>query len=183
MDDTERVDKITVTGLENGQKRVFEWVEGELMGDDDLKARFQEKWDAADQKKFRNSLPPNVRKEWPRRLALKLLPALFSETLDFHDHLSYEKHNTPPYRWEEIEECLAGQEIPVGETPAISIMGTFDDDTPEDTPKCLECLQPMEWIWFKSHPWTWKNLCGRAGWTAICRKCKSWRACRVTMMN
>ncbi|MCL4218168.1 MAG: hypothetical protein KJ052_14355 [Candidatus Hydrogenedentes bacterium] len=217
MADKTWVDRITVTGLENGRKRTFDWIDGELVGDDDLKARFQKKWDAVDHKKFRKSVRKDSRKNWPFFLAQKLLPHLFEETLDLHkryvetrealqkevDEINAdpdrepttveeleklrEEHNGPPYAWEEIEACLSGQEIRVDEIPAISIMGRFDDDTPDgsprDTPKCLECLQPMEWIWFVSDPWTWKHLCGRAGWTAICRKCKTWRACRVTMRN
>jgi len=74
-------------------------------------------------------------------------------------------HHGPPFSWDEIEDCLSGKQYPSPCPP------------PTDRPRCLDCLDPMEWIWFSSSAGTWELSCGRAGWTPICRKCRTWRRC------
>ena len=143
---------------------------------------------------------------WHQRLAEDILRSLFAEILDFesadvmtpmelqewadawnshkgatrhhtledmqriHEKDLWNSHHGPPYEWKEIARSLRGRRKP-------------PHDAPEDRPKCMECLQPMEWIWFTSSRKTWEMPCGRAGWTAICRPCRSWRACDVSVMN
>jgi hypothetical protein len=197
----------TVLGLENGVKRKLIWAEGELIGDADLKSRFLKAWHSIDHQEYQRSLQGDWRLEcWRSSLAKELLAGLFEEMLDLEsarvstteelqkradsrnahrvgkkphtaedmrkeeEKLNWNEHHGPPYSWDEIKGMLSKPLDPPG-------------DAPKDHPKCLECLLPMEWIWFSSSPWTWKHLCGRAGWTAICKKCKSWRACRVDVMN
>ena len=202
--------RLIFTGLQNGHKRTLSWTKGgELSGDEDLKIRFRKAWDAADQEAFRLSLKKQVRAHFRVHLAASLLRQLCDETLDLEwarvstpeelqqtadawnarseirgegrPHTAEEvrrreaedchaQHCSPPYRWDEIEAALA--DVPDPSVPF-----------PEDMPRCLECLRPMEWVWFASHPDTWEMECGRAGWTPICRACKTWRACRVVMMN
>jgi len=65
------------------------------------------------------------------------------------------EHKGPPFSWDEIEDSMKRK--------SHSAKGRT---RPDDTPKCLECLQPMEWIYFESPPGTWKHLCRCAGWTA-----------------
>jgi len=81
--------RLTVTGLENGKKRIFIWFEGELTGDDDLKARFQQAWEFTDLENFRNDLSESAQAEeyWCGYLAEEILRDFFEETLDFrHDY-------------------------------------------------------------------------------------------------
>lgn len=197
-----------VTGLENGQKRILEWMEGELRGDDDLKDRFQRMWSSLNHEAYRKKLPEYRREDWAEDLVKELLAKVFEETLDFEtahistsqrlqewadawnshggdhhytvdemreieEHDNWAHHHGPPYEWREIEAVLAGK-VKVDEATG---------QPPEDHPKCLECLAPMEWIYFSSSPQTWRDSCGRAGWTAICKACKTWRPCRVSVMN
>jgi hypothetical protein len=40
--------------------------------------------------------------------------------------------------------------------------------------QCPSCSKPGEqltWFRFTSPAWKWKNLCGRAGWMAVCDDC------------
>jgi hypothetical protein len=198
--------RITLTGLENGDKRTLAWTKGgELVGDADLQTRFRQAWEATDQETFRLSLDKHNRAHFRVYLAESILKNLCQETLDlewseFHSsdelqaiadkwnagqdkrrytadevrvHLEEsagQNHHGPPYAWEEIEAMFDAPGQPMAFPPP-------------DTPRCLECLRPMEWLWFSSDPETWEMMCGRAGWVPICRECKTWRACRVTLMN
>ncbi|WP_395736429.1 hypothetical protein [Prosthecobacter sp.] len=197
-----------VIGLEKGAKRILEWFEGELIGDADLKDRFQKMWDAVDHRKYCKKLPEHLRESWTYYLVEELLGKVVEETLDLERaHISTEQrlqewadawnshggdrhytiddmrkmeedqnwsnHHGPPYEWREIEAVLSGK---------IKAFGNAGQP-PDDYPKCLECLAPMEWIYFSSSPETWAGECGRAGWTAICKKCKTWRPCRISVMN
>ena len=40
-------------------------------------------------------------------------------------------------------------------------------------PKCSRSGDELAWVYFKSPPWTWQSLCGRAGWLAICDGCRA----------
>ncbi|WP_299425708.1 hypothetical protein [uncultured Meiothermus sp.] len=194
-----------VTGLEGGRKRVLIWLDGALTGDENLKERFPELWNRTDHQAYQAGLQEYEQPYWQSRLARDLLQNLFAETLDFETgrvltdaelqawadqwngyggdrHHTIEDmrqieeednqnlHQGPPYHWEEIAASLRRKSEPL-------------DPPPAHTLKCLECLQPMEWIWFRNSPRTWQMLCGRAGWTPICRRCKTWRRCRVSIMN
>lgn len=42
--------------------------------------------------------------------------------------------------------------------------------------KCPTCGTPpefLEWFYFNSPDWTWRNLCGRAGWMTYCEWCEN----------
>ena len=79
------------------------------------------------------------------------------------EELNWRDHHGPPYSWGEIEAQLGR-----GEPDGV-------EEQPEQRPKCLECLQPMEWMYYKDEPESWIS----SGWTAICRGCHTWRACRI----
>ena len=202
--------RLILIGLEDGRKHTISWTKGgELSGDADLQTRFRQAWEAAGHEAFRLSLDKQVRAHFRSYLAEKVLRQLCGETLDLElarvstpeelqqtaeawnahsksrgegcPHTAEEvrrreaddchaQHCSPPYCWDEIETALA--EVPDPSMPF-----------PEDTPRCLDCLSPMEWVCFASHPDTWEMECGRAGWTPICRACRTWRACRVVVMN
>ncbi len=53
---------------------------------------------------------------------------------------------------------------------------------PEPRP-CPRCQKPLTWIYFSSPPWTWRMLCGRAGWIAVCDDCHLQVDFKLTMMN
>jgi hypothetical protein len=39
---------------------------------------------------------------------------------------------------------------------------------------CPGCDRPeseLTWLYFSSPAWTWRRLCGRAGWLVLCRPC------------
>ena len=38
-------------------------------------------------------------------------------------------------------------------------------------PKCGKASRDLAWFYFESPPWTWQNLCGRAGWMIVCDVC------------
>jgi len=40
----------------------------------------------------------------------------------------------------------------------------------ESCPKCGRESQNLYWIYFNSPAWTWKGMCGRAGYLSICTK-------------
>jgi hypothetical protein len=48
---------------------------------------------------------------------------------------------------------------------------------------CPCCSAPLTWIFFRSPSWTWRKLCGRAGWLAICERCHLQVDFRLTLMN
>lgn len=39
-------------------------------------------------------------------------------------------------------------------------------------PFCASPFKELERVFFVSPPWTWQELCGRAGWLTICPKCE-----------
>jgi hypothetical protein len=82
-----------------------------------------------------------------------------------------DREYTPPYDWSEIEENLAARKQAPRRNPR-----------PVQRPPCPRCHNPMRWIYFSTHPDTWENLCGREGWTPICRECRTWRACQMTII-
>jgi hypothetical protein len=50
-------------------------------------------------------------------------------------------------------------------------------------PQCKLESQNLEWTYFRSADWTWKNLCGRAGYDSRCPDCKIHVEFICTMMN
>jgi hypothetical protein len=39
-------------------------------------------------------------------------------------------------------------------------------------PKCQTTPGALTWFYFESPKWTWENLCGSAGWMAVCDRCR-----------
>jgi hypothetical protein len=46
------------------------------------------------------------------------------------------------------------------------------DDTLEGCHGCGRPATQLEWLCFSSPGWTWRRLCGRAGWMGICADCR-----------
>lgn len=40
-----------------------------------------------------------------------------------------------------------------------------------DCPGCGREPSDLKWVYFSSPDWTWRQLCGRAGWLVICEAC------------
>jgi hypothetical protein len=39
-------------------------------------------------------------------------------------------------------------------------------------PSCGASPTQLAWFYFDSPAWTWRHLCGRAGWMTVCDKCR-----------
>lgn len=48
---------------------------------------------------------------------------------------------------------------------------------------CPRCQRPLTWVYFSSPPWTWENLCGRAGWLGLCDACHLQVQFDLTVLN
>lgn len=48
---------------------------------------------------------------------------------------------------------------------------------------CPRCQRPLNWIYFSSPPWTWEQLCGRAGWLSLCDPCHLQVKFDLVLMN
>lgn len=198
------------TGILNGRKQSLTWCDGILEGDADAVDRFMNAWQATDRKTFHENLPKHEQAGWARILVRKILmEQVFDEVpemeayrkislerlqewadswnsheagrnytaadmREIEERVNRAKNQGPPYSWKEIE---VGLQAFQGSTSNRS------SEPPTDIPTCFECLKPMEWIWYQSPPETWTHLCGRAGWVPICRRCKTWRKCRIRIMN
>mgnify|MGYP000844806671 FL=1 len=194
-------------GLDQGVLRSLEWLEGELAGDEDLIERFHFAREAIDTEALLWTHAPKDIDSFEGRLAEAALRSLFDPLVDFEsgflspmndleaeavkhnakssgrkitagelDREQRERHRqrhfTPPFGWSEIEAVLADlRDAPDGHPKPGEIL------------RCLQCFQPMEWIWFRSSAATSQMLCGREGWTPICRACRTWRACRIGILS
>lgn len=194
-------------GLDQGTLRSLEWLEGELAGDEDLIERFHLAREAIDTEALLRRCAPGDIDSFEYHLAAEALRSLFDPLVDFENgYLSLmkdleaeaakhnaqtrgqkvtaeeldreqreqhrQRHLTPPYAWSEIEAVLAApRDAPYGHPK------------PDEILRCLQCFQPMEWIWFRSSAATSQMLCGREGWTPICRACRMWRACRIGILS
>jgi len=198
---------VTGIGLFRGQKETLSWDGETIMGSAELTARVEASLAALEQPGILDVLN---RKSTPERCRLHFVQTgirhAFDEILDVYtevlpnpeelasraaawnkqgdrhwtadDVLAIEKelrwnsHHGPPHSWDEIHNNISkGMQKPPFPSPQ------------KRAPKCLECLQVMEWFWFSSSSETWRDLCGSAGWTPICRKCKTWRRCGVAVMS
>lgn len=54
---------------------------------------------------------------------------------------------------------------------------------PDPCPSCGTPGEQLAWFYFESPPWTWTNLCGRAGWMVVCDHCQRRVASIVTILN
>ena len=200
-------DYLKAIGLDKGVLRSLEWLGGELTGDDDLVERFHAARDSVDCDELMRVSGPMSIDDLEYLLAKEALCSLFDALVDLETGMLApaveleaqaaklnrestdkvwtveeldrqqreklrERHLTPPYYWSEIEAVLASP-----------TRAPHDHPKPDEELRCLECLEPMEWIWFRSGAGTWKMLCGREGWTPICRACHTWRACRIGILS
>ena len=64
-----------------------------------------------------------------------------------------------------------------GQTQAPANLTFFGESEAEVRPRarnCPGCGRPgseLTWLYFSSPAWTWQELCGRAGWLAVCEPC------------
>lgn len=50
-------------------------------------------------------------------------------------------------------------------------------------PGCGTASEQLTWFYFSSPDWTWRRLCGRAGWIAVCKPCRMQVNFVLEMMN
>ena len=58
--------------------------------------------------------------------------------------------------------------------------------TSAENVRCPRCSRPgdqLTWFFFRSPAWTWRSLCGRAGWIAVCDACRHQVTFSCTVMN
>jgi hypothetical protein len=67
------------------------------------------------------------------------------------------------FPWPDVEASKAA-----GETAGAK-HGPCHEELRNETCPC--CNRPLTWIYFRSPKWTWKRLCGRAGWLGVCDEC------------
>ena len=50
-------------------------------------------------------------------------------------------------------------------------------------PICTRAASELTWFYFRSPPWTWRNLCGRQGVVVFCDRCQAVVANRWDTIN
>ncbi len=50
-------------------------------------------------------------------------------------------------------------------------------------PRCGRGGHTLTWLYFRSPMWTWVELCGRAGYLAVCEPCRVQVAFYCTLLN
>lgn len=87
------------------------------------------------------------------------------------------------FPWEDVEACR-GKGLEKGNSidGAPAVLGCAADLLPdgppaagargaESCPTCGTLSENLTWIYFVSPPWSWRELCGSAGWITVCDKC------------
>lgn len=78
------------------------------------------------------------------------------------------------FPWEDVEAARADTKL----------QEDVRRDEPFDgTGVCPRCGDPLTWVYFSSPAWTWRALCGRAGWLGLCDRCHLQVDFKLTMMN
>ena len=80
-------------------------------------------------------------------------------------------HLQPVSEWERIVPWLDRPPPPEEKLPAVP------------PPRCLECLTPMEWVWYSSPAGAWAARVGREGFVPVCRPCRTLRAGIIYTLN
>jgi len=66
------------------------------------------------------------------------------------------------FPWEDVEAARANTQL----------QEKARRDSPfEGTGVCPRCGEPLTWVYFSSPAWTWRAMCGRAGWLGLCDPC------------
>jgi len=81
---------------------------------------------------------------------------------------------------EDVERCRRAASI--GRRP---VSEDFWEQVSESG-RCPGCRKPpeqQEWFFFESPAWTWKELCGRAGWMSYCARCDNQVNFILRLMN
>lgn len=84
------------------------------------------------------------------------------------------------FDWDFIEDCRANTELQQapgaelgrllreGGVPAVIQFAGRGEAPPEEERLCPYCNASLTWVFLRSPDWTWKKLCGSAGWLAVC---------------
>jgi hypothetical protein len=102
-----------------------------------------------------------------------------------------------PFPWVDVDACaddrnlqqqassFGGFTIPGGVSAVVAVSERNGPKTPDadQLSHCPSCGEALLWTYFKSPDWTWQKLCGRAGWLAICRKCRIQADFELEYMN
>lgn len=105
---------------------------------------------------------------------------------DRYREADLERARTGYFSWEEViasedNAALQRAHAPSGEkaVPADAAMRT----NARACPQCCRPASELDWIYFSSPAWTWKKLCGRAGWLVVCKPCHLQVAFFLQLMN
>ena len=98
---------------------------------------------------------------------------------DHADHLEHARAGFFP--WADVEASADDQQLQrsqashaQGEAPAILQAPAIHDDLrarARSCPGCNTSPADLAWVYFSSPEWTWRQLCGRAGWLVVCTRC------------
>jgi hypothetical protein len=84
------------------------------------------------------------------------------------------------FPWEDVDACR----VPGSEA---SWPASWATDQPLHehlkSKTCPCCRALLTWIFFRSPAWTWRKLCGRAGWLGLCDRCHFQVDFFLTIMN
>ena len=73
------------------------------------------------------------------------------------------------YPWEHVEASRRNRRLQK-KHPATEGQSRYLTDA-KTCPKCQAPPEALSWFYFESPKWTWENLCGSAGWMAVCDRC------------
>lgn len=107
---------------------------------------------------------------------------------EYHERFSEERHRAKllsfsrgmlPFAWGDVEACADNEDL---QHAAFAEPGR-KTRSPDQMTGCPACHSPLQWIYFRSPDWTWRELCGRSGWLAICGKCRIQADFEMTSMS
>jgi hypothetical protein len=73
------------------------------------------------------------------------------------------------FPWPHVEASRHDQQLQ--KAHPISKAKEFYASAAKPCPECQAAATKLQWFYFQSPEWTWKNECGRAGWMTVCDKC------------
>lgn len=113
-------------------------------------------------KKGGRSKPQRKRKARQKEISLNRLKAELKKRI-----LVWDEDGAFP--WKDVESSRKDSELQASHPrkEARSLYGS-----PQiRCPKCGARASNLSWFYFRSPAWTWRSLCGRAGWLAVCDRC------------
>jgi hypothetical protein len=84
-------------------------------------------------------------------------------------HAGLDEDGDDNYPWEHVNASRHNQRLQQKHKPDEALARYEGKAKP--CPKCGRTFRDLAWFYFESPEWTWENLCGRAGWMAVCDAC------------